>query len=190
MPEQSDSSWETSLSDTASITEHEPFTEERFRQLWDSGMSASKIGAIFGKTKNAIIGRRKRLGLAPRASGGSPKSKKWRTELEQTTQSIKPVKPASGKYRAVPAPQIRFTSRAEVTEPDTGEGISFEEMASNSHACKFPVTNKSPFKFCGAQKKLGSPYCKYHARLSRRWTRPVPASMGADAVEADKPKTE
>jgi hypothetical protein len=109
--------------------EQEPFSEERFRELWESGMRAKDIGAIFGKTKSAITGYRKRLDLPPRLR----------------------------------SPRPRF-EQVRMPEPEFGKGISFEEMADNRRACKWPVTLGSPFRFCGAKRKTGAPYCEYHHR--------------------------
>ena len=41
---------------------------ERLRLLWAEGRPASKIAAELGISKNAVIGKANRLGLAPRLS--------------------------------------------------------------------------------------------------------------------------
>ena len=43
-----------------------PATIERLRQMWQDNVSATRIGAELGFTKNAIIGKARRLGLSPR----------------------------------------------------------------------------------------------------------------------------
>ena len=42
---------------------------ELFRQLWLDGLSCSRIAEALGCTKNAIVGKRKRLGLPERVGG-------------------------------------------------------------------------------------------------------------------------
>jgi len=43
-------------------------THTRLRELWDEGLSAEKIGRQLGFTKNAVLGKARRLRLTPRAA--------------------------------------------------------------------------------------------------------------------------
>jgi len=43
-----------------------PETIARLRELWKANVSATRIGAELGFTKNAIIGKARREGLSPR----------------------------------------------------------------------------------------------------------------------------
>ena len=48
---------------------HKPWPDEtiaRLREGWQNGVSATRLGAELGFTKNAIIGKARRLGLPPR----------------------------------------------------------------------------------------------------------------------------
>ena len=45
-----------------------PETIARLRAAWESGISATRIGAELGFTKNAIIGKARREGLSPRGT--------------------------------------------------------------------------------------------------------------------------
>ena len=57
----------------ATVTQWSKAENEQLRALWDSGMSTAKIGALLGKSKNAVIGRARRLDLDPRfAASGKP----------------------------------------------------------------------------------------------------------------------
>lgn len=43
-----------------------PEREERLRYYWSAGVPARLIGVRLGATKNSVIGKANRLGLAPR----------------------------------------------------------------------------------------------------------------------------
>lgn len=43
-----------------------PHKSNDLRSLWDSGMPTVQIGLILGVTKNAVIGRARRMKLTPR----------------------------------------------------------------------------------------------------------------------------
>lgn len=79
-------------------------TDKEMLALWDSGMSASKIGAKLGTTKGSVIGRHRRLTLGlikgkaavlnGKSTKASPKAKiKVKAEVKSKIE-VKPKKPA------------------------------------------------------------------------------------------------
>ena len=50
-------------------------------------------------------------------------------------------------------------------EEKSGSGISFLQMATDRTACKFPLTDNMPHRFCGKERKVGSVYCEAHDTL-------------------------
>jgi GcrA cell cycle regulator len=141
------------------------WTPERIDQLRNcvvAGLTCSQIAAAIGVTRNSIIGKIHRLGLAP----GRPPA-------------------ASGRRRAAPAAPPRHTQRralrmvrtqvleyADALEPaaqiDGAQRCSLLELAPGS--CRWPISDpgKSDFGFCGHEVIAGVSYCAGHARMAYR----------------------
>ena len=65
-----------------------PKREEKLRELWKIGHSASQIASILGDTtRNAVIGKAHRLNLEARSISKRPKHK---VNAENTENNIKP----------------------------------------------------------------------------------------------------
>lgn len=138
--------------------------------LTETGISARQIATHFsGRSKSSIIGRQHRIGLkvkAMRAAAPSSmplkpprdyracgfnvaKLNKLREEMEAATR----VQPGTkkSKYRPAdggPAPLL----------------LDLEDLTDAT--CKWPVTDGSPFKFCGHEKDSSVSYCSYHQRVA------------------------
>jgi GcrA cell cycle regulator len=117
-------------------------------------MTANEIGNILGKTKNAVIGRARRLQVAllmPRMGHLKAKPRNpVRMQPSGFTKSIvelvveKPIRRKSaniGKYTIL-----------DLTD----------------HMCRWPTDDNAPgalsFRFCGNQAQDGLPYCGCHAK--------------------------
>ena len=129
------------------------WTEERVEQLktlWNDGLSASQVARVLGGvTRNAVIGKVHRLGLAGRAS---------------PTRSDRPRHSSAHKSIVRTAPP-----EPEIVEEDpiTLEDGSFATVLTiNDRMCRWPIgdPSKGEFHFCGHNPKQGSPYCEAHAR--------------------------
>jgi GcrA cell cycle regulator len=139
------------------------WTEERvalLRKLWAEGLSASQIAKqLGGVTRNAVIGKVHRLGLAGRATPSRP--------------AKRPVRPARPRVIGPTAPRMRpASSMPAVVIPDL-EPLKFEDVKTASvltlheSMCKYPIgdPNDADFAFCGRAAMCG-PYCQDHARLA------------------------
>jgi GcrA cell cycle regulator len=156
------------------------WTDERvtlLRKLWAEGLSASQIAKqLGGVTRNAVIGKVHRLGLAGRATPSRP--------------AKRPVRTARPRVMGPSAPRLRPPSTLPaVVIPDL-EPLTFEDgkaanvLTLNESMCKFPIGDPTDvnFAFCGRGAKCG-PYCEDHARLAYQ---PSQAKKRRTAGEPDE----
>ncbi len=146
---------------------HSPWTPERIEQLRNcvsSGLSCSQIAAEIGVTRNAVIGKIHRLGLAPgrpaAAPGRScppraprPRSSPQRRFLRLTFAQS----PSLAGDDAAPHEAIDATQRCSLTELAQGK-------------CHWPIGDPcaADFAYCGNEAVGGLSYCAGHARMAYR----------------------
>lgn len=119
---------------------------EKLRELWDKGLSASQIAKELaeGVTRNAVIGKAHRMGLASRPSP------------VKSDPAKRAAAAAAKKKAAVPkkAPATKVISTdGKVTILDLTESM-----------CKWPIGHPGEpnFRFCGKPSQPGFPYCAAH----------------------------
>lgn len=140
------------------------WTEERvtlLRKLWAEGLSASQIAKqLTGVTRNAVIGKVHRLGLAGRATPSRPAKRPVRQARPRVMSPSAPrLRTATSSLPAVVIPHL---------EPLRGEdGRAATVLTISEQVCKFPIgdPNDADFAFCG-RGAAGGPYCADHARLA------------------------
>jgi len=123
---------------------------EQLKTLWTEGLSASQIArALGGVTRNAVIGKVHRLGLAGRASP---------SRAERPRVSM----PKSPSMRAH-VPAIPVVEEDPLTLED---GSHATVLTISDRMCRWPIGDPAAteFHFCGRSPKSGSPYCEAHAR--------------------------
>ncbi len=150
---------------------------EQLKQHWMEGKSASQIATLLGHglTRNAIIGKVHRLGLAGRAKSPSAVSSHLRQSTHQTSVH------RSAAPRAAPPPRmVRGATALAVApqplaeaEPETFESVVLPMslrvtiVELKEAMCRWPLGDPtSPdFRYCGSPSVSG-PYCAHHNALA------------------------
>lgn len=141
-----------------------PERVDRLRNYVGAGLSCSQIAAEIGVTRNAVIGKIHRLGLAPgRAAGASERSCPQRVPHPR-------LSPQRQLLRLLQA-QIARTADGAAVEPDPVDSVqrcSLLELAQGK--CRWPVSEpgNADFSFCGNEAAAGFSYCAGHARMAYR----------------------
>ncbi len=145
---------------------------ETLKKLWSEGFSASQIAAqLGGVTRNAVIGKVHRLGLAGRAKPAA-------TTGTNAARPRKPrgVSPSMRVQRALVRGNTALAQAYEIElepEPERSDNViplgqrrSLLELTENT--CRWPIGDPGnpDFFFCGGQTISSLPYCAYHARLA------------------------
>ncbi len=124
-----------------------PWTQARIETLktsWDAGLSAAQIADALGVTRNAVIGKAWRLGLADRRV--MRKARKPRPEHRRVA-----------KLRPAPAPV-----------PACCKPVSRPLFDLADDQCRW-VVDVREFLFCGAPvADARRPYCPHHLQIARR----------------------
>ncbi|HEY8163325.1 MAG TPA: GcrA family cell cycle regulator [Methylocystis sp.] len=158
------------------------WTDERvelLRKLWSDGLSASQVAAELGPgiTRNAVIGKIHRLGLAERAKTANatrPRAAKAAAPRQVAAPSAAAAPRAGGhvvhgNVALAFAPQAVVVARAtpeEVVVP-ISERVTLMELRESM--CRWPMGDPtSPeFRFCGGKSPIGGgPYCAHHAGIA------------------------
>jgi len=148
---------------------------ENLKTWWANGLSASQIGESLGITRNAVIGKIQRLGIAARAK--SPKHARKQSGKRQGKANAKKAKSRRIHdiirwQETLPAPEpvplprpLQATTRAAVDIPPAPdcETVTFDALSRDT--CRWPLNDGGPegWLFCGEPRDPRSPaYCRHH----------------------------
>jgi GcrA cell cycle regulator len=163
------------------------WTEERvdmLKKMWGDGLSASQIAGKIagGVTRNAVIGKVHRLGLAGRQT--APRAPSSRSNVRKETRSPGMAQPRMPSQPSMPTaganalkPQMHTyvsPKQAPLPEPkpmrlvDLSKDGRITILHLSDKTCKWPIGDPmhDDFCFCGHNPRDASPYCEYHARMA------------------------
>jgi GcrA cell cycle regulator len=157
---------------------------EQLKKLWADGLSASQIAAQLGEvTRNAVIGKVHRLGLATRASSNRTNNSRLRLRQAQPRRAVQRQRVsnvANTAFRQMLEADLSQSpvSTIEEIEIPPAERKTLQQLTEGM--CRWPIGDpqKPDFHFCGRNKVTGLPYCEAHAR--RAYQPPQPRRRDRD----------
>lgn len=151
------------------------WTDDRvalLKTLWADGFSASLIAGRIGEvTRNAVIGKVRRLGLPARGTTSRRvQPANPRSSLSARTRSSCPRRVPPRLTRQPPVrPRARRRRAAGVPELGPAPSFPVTVLALTDAICRWPEGDpkRAGFHFCGRVKgETPGPYCGHHAALA------------------------
>ena len=132
---------------------------EILTKLWGEGLSASQIARELGDvTRNAVIGKVHRLGLAGRASPTRPKSRIRHREPSNFSSNFSSKNRLNDNLKPLSLPEPAVSS----------DGSPINILMLTEKICKWPIGEPSDedFRFCGLNRIQGSVYREEHTKVA------------------------
>ena len=153
-----------------------PEREEKLRELWKKGNTASQIANILGDTtRNAVIGKAHRLNLEARVA-----SKKSDATINNKENNSAPEVKTPKLSRKARFKSLLLDKNFEPENPKKLEELTDE-------TCRWPIGHpyEEKFYFCGRKPMEKFPYCKLHVLYAFQ---PKNAKEEDQITEEDIPK--
>ena len=151
---------------------------EQLKQHWIDGKSASQIAGLLGNgvTRNAVIGKVHRLGLAGRAktpSASIPRPRRLAFPAGAWVAAPRLSSPAPRMMRGATAFALAPEALSELESQEEFESVVLPMslrvtiVELKESMCRWPLGDPatSEFRYCGSPAASG-PYCTYHGGLA------------------------
>ena len=127
----------------------------RGRQLWDDGVTATRIAGAIGDgcTKSALLGKARRLGWPPRPSPFGP----HKGEVVPRLPDKPHRRPQEGEVRRASPKTLPAPRAACDPLPLAAPTLAFGR-------CQWPNGERPDWRWCEAPTEGGGPYCPTHRR--------------------------
>lgn len=144
------------------------WTDTRIKALvlmWGEGLSSGQIARqLGGVTRNAVIGKLHRLGLAGRAEPSRPAK---RIPPPRRRPSLAPQRFTRARVERLSDEFVAIHALAPLVMED---GLPLSVLTLKDHLCKYPIGHPDDpdFAFCGRAAAPDCPYCAEHNRLTHQ----------------------
>jgi GcrA cell cycle regulator len=156
----------------------------RLRSLWNEGLSTAEIGRRLAVSKNAVVGKAHRLGLAARPSpirrdGARTTPPRPATPRRLTGPTLPPLAAVQGQEEVhlearadarppLPPPAAEPRPAVSAATAAAPQVRSVPARRSRLAVCCWPIGEPGTpsFRFCDEEAIVGKPYCAQHAQLA------------------------
>jgi GcrA cell cycle regulator len=143
---------------------------ETLKKLWAEGLSASRIAAqLGGVTRNAVIGKVHRLGLAGRAKPAAATTPARPRKPRSASSTLRVSRAmVRGNTALAQAYEVELEPEPEMLDNVIPLGQRRSLLELTEETCRWPIGDPGTpdFFFCGGSAISSLPYCAYHARLA------------------------
>jgi GcrA cell cycle regulator len=145
---------------------------ELLRKLWQDGISASRIATQLGAgiTRNAVIGKVHRLGLAGRAkpasSSGAQRPRRTAAPHAATQKTVALRGNTLMLREVVIAEEYEPRVLPQAVVIPISERVTITQLRENM--CRWPLGDPltPEFRYCGTKCDTSTPYCLPHGRMA------------------------
>jgi hypothetical protein len=143
------------------------WTEDRIgtlKRMFADGEAFSVIGNELGISRNAAIGKARRLGLPARGQGVNPIVRKNRSPKNRRPTTLAGREAARARPKPAPVVALSPPPPAPILVAPPPRNLTVMELELDD--CRWPITDHPPHLFCGNLRAPALRYCPFHARLA------------------------